>query len=160
MRPQAQAIMLTLWAGMMEDAMRGGCAMIVTLVLVGVLVGVLAGAPVMAQDAAAGKETYLRYCATCHGAEGRGDGPTAAILTLQPTDLTQLAARADGALPIGRIVARIDGRDPLVAHGSPMPVWGEFFDGQYAAIKTASGQPILTSQPIVDLVAFLDSIQP
>jgi mono/diheme cytochrome c family protein len=135
----------------MEDAMRNGWAMIVTMAL--------AGGPALAEDEAAGKETYLRYCATCHGTEGRGDGPTAAILTLQPTDLTQLAARAGGVLPIGRIVARIDGREPMVAHGSPMPVWGEFFDGQYAAIKTAAGQPILTSQPIVDLVAYIDSIQ-
>ena len=131
--------------------MRNGWAMIVTMAL--------AGGPALAGDAAAGKETYLRYCATCHGTEGRGDGPTAAILTLQPIDLTQLAARAGGVLPIGRIVARIDGREPMVAHGSPMPVWGEFFDGQYAAIKTATGQPILTSQPIVDLVAYIDSIQ-
>lgn len=111
------------------------------------------------QDAIAGKETYLRYCATCHGTDAQGRGPTAGILTLQPTDLTRLRMGSGGEMPIARIVARIDGRDPLVAHGSPMPVWGEFFEGNYAALKTASGQPIMTSQPIVDLVRFLETLQ-
>lgn len=125
----------------------------------GLMVLLVMAGPALAQDAVAGKETYLRYCATCHGTDGQGHGPTAAILTLQPTDLTGLRAAAGGDLPVARIVARIDGRDPMVAHGSPMPVWGEFFDGAYAAIKTPGGQPILTSQPIVDLVAYLETLQ-
>lgn len=123
------------------------------------LAALLATGPALAQDAVAGKETYLRYCATCHGSDGQGRGPTAAILTLQPADLTALRAAAGGELPVARIVARIDGRDPMVAHGSPMPVWGEFFEGDYAAMKTPGGQPILTSQPIVDLVAYLETLQ-
>jgi mono/diheme cytochrome c family protein len=123
------------------------------------LAALLAAGPALAQDAVAGKETYLRYCATCHGTDGQGRGPTAAILTLQPTDLTLLRSGAGGEWPVARIVARIDGRDPMVAHGSPMPVWGEFFEGDYAAIKTPGGQPILTSQPIVDLLAYLETLQ-
>lgn len=123
------------------------------------LAALLAAGPALAQDAVAGKETYLRYCATCHGTDGQGRGPTAAILTLQPTDLTLLRRGAGGEWPVARIVARIDGRDPMVAHGSPMPVWGEFFEGDYAAIKTPGGQPILTSQPIVDLLAYLETLQ-
>ncbi|HSF64901.1 MAG TPA: cytochrome c [Paracoccaceae bacterium] len=123
------------------------------------LVALLAAGPALAQDAVAGKETYLRYCATCHGTDGQGRGPTAAILTLQPTDLTLLRSGTGGEWPVARIVARIDGRDPMVAHGSPMPVWGEFFEGDYAAIKTPGGQPILTSQPIVDLLAYLETLQ-
>ena len=31
-----------------------------------------------------GRDTYLRYCASCHGSEGRGDGPLAASLTRLP----------------------------------------------------------------------------
>jgi mono/diheme cytochrome c family protein len=123
------------------------------------LAALLAAGPVAAQDAVAGKETYLRYCATCHGTDGQGRGPTAAILTLQPADLTLLRSGSGGEWPVARIVGRIDGRDPMVAHGSPMPVWGEFFDGDYAALKTPGGQPILTSQPIVDLLAYLETLQ-
>lgn len=57
------------------------------------------------------------------------------------------------------MVKRIDGRDPLVSHGSPMPVYGFFFEGRDKALKTPSGQPILTSQPIIDLIAHLQTLQ-
>jgi hypothetical protein len=40
-----------------------------------------------------------------------------------------------------------------------MPVYGPYFEGQDTAIKTHEGQPILTSQPIVDLVAYLKTLQ-
>jgi len=57
-------------------------------------------------------------------------------------------------------VMRIDGRDPLVSHGSAMPVYGQFFQqGADVPIKAPSGQPILTSEPIVDLVVYLQSLQ-
>jgi hypothetical protein len=82
----------------------------------------------------------------------------AGVLVIQPTDLTTLAS-ADGTFPVARVVARIDGRDPLVSHGSPMPVYGPYFDGQDTSMKTPQGQPILTSQPIVDLVAYLQTLQ-
>jgi len=112
-----------------------------------------------AEDVAEGREIYMTWCATCHGAEGAGGGPMAPILTLVPTDLTALERRAEGAFPTARVVFRIDGRDPLVAHGSPMPVYGDFFEGEVATLRTAAGQPIVTSAPIADLVAYLRTIQ-
>jgi len=47
----------------------------------------------------AGKKLFAIYCATCHGAAGRGDGPVAGG-ALQPTDLTSRIAqqRSDGYL--------------------------------------------------------------
>lgn len=137
--------------------MRDGLGMMLAVLLLAA--GTARAADSTTQDPVAGQETYLRFCATCHGTDGTGRGPTAAILTLQPTDLTGLRAAAGGVLPVARIVARIDGRDPMVAHGSPMPIWGEFFEGAYAAVKTPSGQPILTSQPIVDLLAHIEAMQ-
>ncbi len=118
----------------------------------------LQAAPLVAQDIESGEQIFNDRCATCHGLDGKGHGPMAAILTLQPADLTQLSA-SDGVFPTARVVRRIDGRDPLVSHGSPMPVFGDFFEGKDAALKTKSGQPIMTSQPIVDLVAWLESLQ-
>ena len=35
----------------------------------------------------AGSEVYARWCQSCHGASGRGDGPGAAGLDPQPADL-------------------------------------------------------------------------
>ncbi len=112
----------------------------------------------VAQDVDTGAELYQHYCATCHGIDATGHGPMAGVLVIQPTDLTQLAGE-DGVFPIARVVARIDGRDPLVSHGSPMPVYGPYFEGQDTSMKTPDGQPILTSQPIVDLVAYLETLQ-
>jgi copper transport protein len=43
--------------------------------------------PVPAQIEA-GQRIYLQNCATCHGAEGKGDGPAAANLNPKPADLT------------------------------------------------------------------------
>jgi hypothetical protein len=80
-------------------------------------------------------------------------------MTIAPADLTRLSAGNGGVFPTGRVVRQIDGRDPVLAHGSPMPVFGPFFDGEDAALKTPAGQPILTSRPLADLVAWLMTIQ-
>ena len=75
-----------------------------------------------------GKAAYLQYCASCHGASGRGDGPVAASLATAPLDLTKIAARRDGEFPEGQIAEFIDGRRWVSAHGPrEMPVWGEQF---------------------------------
>lgn len=119
----------------------------------------LSGQAAGAQDVGAGAELYRVHCATCHGIEAAGGGPMAGVLVIQPADLTTLKAGNGGVFPTERVVKRIDGRDPLVSHGSPMPVYGFFFEGRDQAIKAPSGQPILTSAPIVDLLAYLQSVQ-
>lgn len=113
----------------------------------------------VAQDVKTGAEIYRRHCATCHGIDATGQGPMAGVLVTKPVNLAALTAANNGAFPIARVVARIDGRDPLVSHGSPMPVYGFFFEGKEVAIKAETGQPIMTSAPIIDLVAYLQSIQ-
>lgn len=111
------------------------------------------------QDAAQGEAIFQFHCATCHGLEATGNGPMAAALLVQPTDLTKLTLRNDGQFPITRVIKRIDGRDPLVSHGSSMPIFGDFFEGYDVALKTETGQPIMTSKPIIDLMAYLESLQ-
>ena len=112
----------------------------------------------MAQDVENGTNIYDDQCAVCHGADARGNGPLAPALILQPPSLRDLTQRYDG-FPTVRVVMRIDGSDPLVSHGSPMPIYGPFFEEKDAIIKSESGQPIMTSQPIADLVAYLKHIQ-
>ncbi|MCR8547375.1 cytochrome c [Salipiger sp. P9] len=115
---------------------------------------------VSAQDADVGRALYHTHCATCHGLEGRGDGPMSGVLTVKPVNLTELAAANGGVFPLERVVMRIDGRDPLVSHGSPMPVYGDYFARSFdVPIKAPSGQPVMTSQPVVDLIAYLREIQ-
>jgi mono/diheme cytochrome c family protein len=115
--------------------------------------------PGAAQDPVEGADHYLRYCAACHGMEAKGDGEMASILTVTPTDLTRLSDGNGGVFPVARVAAQIDGRDPLLAHGGVMPLFGDFFEGQDTAIPSEAGQPILTSRPVADLAAFLEAIQ-
>jgi len=47
--------------------------------------------PTPAQDAQlieAGKAVFTDQCASCHGAEGKGDGPAARFLSPKPSDFT------------------------------------------------------------------------
>lgn len=48
-----------------------------------------------AADIAAGEKVFKAYCATCHGAKGRGDGPAAAGLNPKPLDFSVGAFKYD-----------------------------------------------------------------
>ncbi|SLN29188.1 Cytochrome c [Roseovarius gaetbuli] len=113
----------------------------------------------MAQDARLGKKTYERYCAACHGADASGNGPMRSVLTVAPRDLGALARNNGGAFPLARVVRQIDGREPMVAHGDPMPVYGDFFEGRDVVLKVEEGVQIRTSRQVVDLVAYLQRLQ-
>ncbi len=123
------------------------------------LISLIAPAMTMAQDVGNGQALFERYCISCHGIEATGTGPMIAVLTVMPANLTLLSAKNGGTFPLIRVVKRIDGRDPLVSHGSPMPVYGDFFESKDVTMKTDSGQMIMTSQPVVDLVAYLKTLQ-
>ncbi|MEL7257582.1 MAG: c-type cytochrome [Pseudomonadota bacterium] len=125
----------------------------------GIAMVCLLASPLNAQDADSGRDLFYQHCAMCHGRDATGNGPMAPALILQPPDLTQLQIENQGTFPLARTIRKIDGRDPLVSHGSPMPIYGEFFEGVDVILKTDSGQPIITSQPIVDLVEWLKSLQ-
>jgi mono/diheme cytochrome c family protein len=76
-----------------------------------------------------GRESFIIYCASCHGVSGRGDGPVAPALASPPPDLTAIAARANGVFDGAEVATFVDGRKRIAAHGtSDMPVWGRRFD--------------------------------
>jgi len=76
-----------------------------------------------------GRELYVRYCASCHGVGGRGDGPASKAFRRRPSDLTRVRERYGGQYPIREVMGAIDGRYPVRAHGdSAMPVWGIVFE--------------------------------
>ncbi|HEY3930422.1 MAG TPA: cytochrome c [Candidatus Koribacter sp.] len=78
-------------------------------------------------SASDGAANYKAYCAACHGAAAKGDGPAAAALKLPPTDLTRLAANTGGQYPALHVKTVILNAD-VAAHGSKdMPVWGPVF---------------------------------
>lgn len=76
--------------------------------------------------ASSGKQLYLRYCASCHGESGRGDGPVAGALKVEVPDLTRFAQRHGQFYDRALVERIIDGRHIIGAHGTRiMPVWGE-----------------------------------
>lgn len=126
----------------------------------GILVGMLSVPSILlAQDLDAGADLYARHCATCHGVDATGNGPMAPSLLVQPVDLTKLSEGNGGKFPRVRVIARIDGRDPLVSHGSDMPIYGWYFEGEAFVLRTDAGQPIMTTRPIAELVGWLETIQ-
>ena len=100
-----------------------------------------------------GDQLFQRFCTSCHGKLGHGDGPVASSLKVPVPDLTLLSQRADGSFPAQRVREIIDGRAVLPAHGTrPMPVWGYELEAQ------VSGRDVAQSM-IDQLVDYLKSIQ-
>ena len=78
--------------------------------------------------AASGKQTYMQYCASCHGIDARGDGPAAFVLKTPPADLTTLAKRHGGKFPYEYVFDVLRFGTRIVSHGSSdMPIWGPIF---------------------------------
>lgn len=92
-----------------------------------------------------GTQVYDAHCAECHGAHGRGDGPSAAFLKPRPRDFTsgtfKLRTTETGSGPT---------RDDLIQtvrrgmYGSAMPGWDR----------------ILPDEDINDVVAYVESLSP
>jgi mono/diheme cytochrome c family protein len=76
-----------------------------------------------------GPDLFRAHCATCHGADGTGNGPTASALKTKPADLTVLAKNNGGKFPAARVQKYILGEDTsTTSHGSrEMPIWGPIF---------------------------------
>lgn len=108
-----------------------------------------------------GAQLFGRFCASCHGSLGFGDGPVAPTLKVMIPDLTELSKRSGGRFPEDRVREVIDGRAVLPAHGSrPMPVWGYELEAQAGAGDEPMAHPRDAAQTLIDrLVDHLRSMQ-
>jgi mono/diheme cytochrome c family protein len=101
-----------------------------------------------------GAKLFATYCASCHGKNGRGDGPVSAELRRTPPDLTRFTAWNGGAFPRDRVYRIIDGRE-VRAHGDrTMPVWGDAFSRSREAPSDAD-----VRQRLDAIVRYLEAIQ-
>ena len=89
-----------------------------------------------------GRDVYNRFCATCHGFDGKADTPQARQLDPRPRDFTHAEFKrvaSPGALPTDAELAA------LITHGIPgtgMPAWpqlqGDDLDSVVQYLKTFS----------------------
>src|SRR5277367_5680266 len=98
-----------------------------------------------------GADLFHAYCASCHGAHGKGDGPVATSLKVAPPDLTRLSIK--GQFPSDRVRKTILGDAVANAHGTrDMPIWGPVFHQIDADVDRGNVR-------VDNLVKYLESIQ-
>lgn len=113
-----------------------------------------------AEEAKPSRELYLRYCGSCHGASGKGDGPVAPSLASKPSDLTQLAKRNGGKFDGFLVYQQTSGRPPTVHGTRDMPVWGEVLLMEPGGGGDPGGaDPRAAELKLVKIVEYLRSIQ-
>jgi len=94
---------------------------------------VASGALVRAADTAPAAHDYFRYCANCHGAKGRGNGPQARQLEAPPDDLSD--CRATGKVSDDQFFKAIKQGGLAAGMGPEMPAWsGTLDDAQIHAL--------------------------
>jgi mono/diheme cytochrome c family protein len=108
--------------------------LLVTAIVLLIFVPFANGQPVAAQAplpsawVPSGEVMYKQFCAACHGAHARGNGPAASTLKIQPPDLTTLAKRHGGKFPYDYVTSILLFGPGISAHGSSdMPTWGPIF---------------------------------
>ncbi len=91
--------------------------------------------PLGASAASAGAGLFATNCASCHGPEGRGDGPASAALRPAPTNLAAIGQAAADDVLFWRIRSGVP--------GTAMPAW----------------RGILSDEQIWQIVAFIRSLK-
>jgi mono/diheme cytochrome c family protein len=123
----------------------------------------LALAACMERDLPTGAEDFATYCAACHGAGGKGDGPAAAGLARAPADLTGLSARNGGVYPGTAVMAKIwgyTGAAPGRADtASPMPEFGPLLAGDLVLYDGGDGIATPTPIRLVQLAEHVRALQ-
>ena len=118
---------------------------------------------------AQGQKIYTEYCASCHGADGKG----AAKVDPKPPDLTQIAKANGGTFPFYEVMLQISGRKPTGQDqdtslpgsmtkphaGGTMPSWGQIFAKQEGSSGTALDLQLQTTGKIMLITEYLQSIQ-
>ena len=115
----------------------------------------LLNGPALAQviDEYSGVETYQRFCASCHGVAGIGDGPVAAAIPIPVPDLTLLETRDGEGFDEDVLRKIIDGRQPVIYHGTRyMPVWGYEFWVEEGADAEAEERVEIIVRNLVDYI--------
>ena len=127
------------------------------LIVVVLLMGL---SDVVAEEDLIGAEEYRISCLSCHGVGGKGNGPMAEILKVQPSDLTTIAKKNEDIFPLDKVFRTIDGRHGVTGHGErDMPIWGARYLREDAARYGDFGGEDVVRLRILELVYYIQSIQ-
>lgn len=126
---------------------RGGSSVLPLAALLALALGGASAAH--AADAAAGKAKYDMFCASCHGPEGKGQGPVGKSLDPPPRDFTvgdfKLDADGDGEAGTDADLKLVIENGAAAYDGSAMMApWG----------------PTLSDQDVENLIAYIRSLHP
>ncbi|WP_025056733.1 c-type cytochrome [Sulfitobacter noctilucicola] len=105
-----------------------------------------------------GQAFFAENCMSCHGRDGRGNGPGSAGLSPMPPDLTLLARGNDGMFPTARSLSYIWG-DPDQGHlARVMPQFGGAMADDLVPLEV-DGVLTPTPRALAAVLAYLESIQ-
>jgi mono/diheme cytochrome c family protein len=106
--------------------------------------------------ASSGKQMYGSYCASCHGVDGRGNGPVAVMLRKQPADLSALSRNNGGRFPSEHVATVLEFGAENMAHGTiEMPVWGPVLGKMDVSVPEQSMRQLRVN----NLTRYIESIQ-
>jgi len=109
---------------------------------------------------ASGEMLYKEFCASCHGASGRGDGPGAASIGKIPADLTRINVRNGGSFPTAYVISTIDGYTRAEDGDLAMPEFGVMMEDQpMVLVDTGDGIVTPVPRPLYALAEYLRTIQ-
>jgi len=105
-----------------------------------------------------GKADYIKNCAGCHGADGKGNGPDLYVVPVAPANLRLLAKQNGGVFPFQRTEDTIDGRKGIPSHKRfDMPFWGVTMQPKGKEFTPESDTKVKAR--IDALVRYIESIQ-
>lgn len=113
-----------------------------------------------AEEELVGSDEYRISCLSCHGTGGKGNGPMAKVLKVQPSDLTTIVKNNEGIFPLDKVFRIIDGRHGVTGHGErDMPIWGARYLSEDAARYGDFGGEDVVRLRILELVYYIQLIQ-
>lgn len=101
-----------------------------------------------------GAGEFQRYCALCHGGDGRGAGPLtdADAMKKSAADLTQIAKRNGGIFPFSKVADTIRDGGSIVEHKpSRMMAWGKIY--------SAESDPVRAKAIIFEVTRYVEGLQ-